>query len=102
MARDEKSRFDWDRHNIAHVAKHKATPEEIQEVLSNDPVFIETEIDELSGEERISELGHTNAGRILFVVWTPRGRRSRPVTAYDADPKTQALYTEARFRRGDE
>src|SRR5437879_6213126 len=54
MARDE-SRFDWDRHNIAHVAKHKVKPEEVEEVLSNNTVFIESEIDELSGEERLSE-----------------------------------------------
>ena len=101
MARDE-SRFDWDRHNIAQVAKHKVKPEEVEEVLSNNTVFIESEIDELSGEERLSELGHTNAGRILFVVWTPRGKRVRPVTAFDADLKTQALYTDVRFGRDDE
>ena len=102
MARDETRRFDWDRHNIGHAAKHKVKPEEVEEVLSNDPVFIESEIDDISGEERISELGHTNAGRILFVVWTPRGKHVRSVTAYDADLKTQALYTGARFRRDDE
>jgi hypothetical protein len=51
MAGDEKSRFDWDKRNIAHIAKHRVKPHEVEEVLSNNPVFIETEIDELSGEE---------------------------------------------------
>jgi hypothetical protein len=33
MARDEKSRFDWDQHNIAHGAEHKVIPEEVEQVL---------------------------------------------------------------------
>ena len=78
MARSDESRFDWDRHNIGHIAKHRVKPEEVEQVLSNNPVFIEMETDVFSGEERIFELGHTNAGRVLFVVWTRRGRRSRP------------------------
>jgi len=102
MLHSAKSPLDWDRHNIGHIAKHKVKPEEVEQVLSNNPVLIEMETDELSGEERISELGQTNAGRVLFIVWTLRGRRTRPVTAFDADPKTRALYTEAQFRRDDE
>src|SRR5260370_13838857 len=102
MARSEKSPFDWDRHNIGHIAKHKVRPEEVEQVLSSNPVFVEMETDALSGEERISELGHTNAGRVLFIVWTRRGRRTRPVTAFDADAKTRALYTEAQFGRDHE
>ena len=96
MARDEKSRFDWDRHNIAHVAEHKVTPEEVEQVLLNDPIFIETRIDRKSGEERILELGHTNAGRVLFVAWTPRGALPRPVTAYSAKRKVRAAYMQKR------
>jgi hypothetical protein len=48
MARDEKSRFDWDRYNIAYVAEHKVTPEEVEQVLLSDPFFIETRIDRKS------------------------------------------------------
>jgi hypothetical protein len=43
----------------------------VEEVLSHNPIFIETKTDELTGEERIPELGHTNANRILFVIRTP-------------------------------
>ena len=78
MAGDEKSQFDWDAHNIAHVAKHKVTPAEVEQVLANDPLLIETQIDPKSGEERILELGHTDAGRVLFVTWTPRERLRAP------------------------
>jgi hypothetical protein len=34
MARHETGRFEWDRHNVAHIARHKVTPEEVEEVLS--------------------------------------------------------------------
>jgi uncharacterized DUF497 family protein len=48
-------------------------------------------------ERRASlELGHTNAGRVLFVAWTPRGKLRRPVTAFDANRKTRAAYQRRR------
>ena len=90
MERD--ARYDWDRHNKAHIAGHKIEPREVEETLANSPSYIETQIDANSGEKRILELGHTNAGRILFVVWTPRGRLTRPVTAFDANRKTRTEY----------
>ncbi len=85
-------RYDWDEHNEGHLAAHRVEPAEVEEVLSNDPVHVETRTDARSGEERVLELGHTNAGRILFVAWTPRGKLRRPVTALDANRKTRAAY----------
>ena len=87
-----KGRYDWDEHNERHVAAHHVEPAEVEEVLANDPVPIETRIDKRSGEERILVLGHTNAGRILFVAWTSRGNLRRPVTAFDANRKTRSAY----------
>jgi uncharacterized DUF497 family protein len=51
----------------------------------------------LSGEERVLELGHTNAGRVLFVAWTPRGELARPVTAFEANRKTRIAYEGRRY-----
>lgn len=90
------SRYDWDEHNEGHVAAHGVRPPEVEEVLANDPIHIETRVDARSGEERILELGHTNASRILFVAWTPRGKLKRPVTAFDANRKTRAAYQRRR------
>ena len=88
--------YDWDEHNEGHVAAHHVEPAEVEEVLANDPVHIETRIDKRSGEERVLELGHTSAGRILFVAWTPRGKLRRPVTAFDANRKTRFAYQRRR------
>jgi uncharacterized DUF497 family protein len=93
------ARYDWDEHNEGHVAVHRVEPTEVEEVLENDPLRIETRTDPRSREERVLELGHTNTGRILFVAWTPRGKRRRPVTAFDANRKTRAAYQK---RRNDE
>jgi len=88
--------YDWDAHNEGHVAAHRVTPHEVEEVLANNPIHIETRVDTRSGEDRILELGHTHAGRILFVAWTPRGKLKRLVTAFDANRKTRAAYQRRR------
>jgi uncharacterized DUF497 family protein len=78
------------------VAAHQVEPPEVEEVLANNPIHIETRVGARSGEERVLELGHTNTGRILFVAWTPRGKLRRPVTAFDANRKTRAAYQRRR------
>jgi uncharacterized DUF497 family protein len=90
------ARYDWDEHNQGHLAAHRVESTEVEEVLANYPIHIETRTDARSGEARILELGHTNAGRILFVAWTPRGKLKRPVTAFDANRKTRAAYQRRR------
>ncbi len=90
-------RYDWDEYNRGHVARrYQVEPPEVEEVLANKPIHIETRVDARSGEERVLELGHTNTGRILFVAWTPRGKLRRPITAFDANRKTRAAYQRRR------
>jgi uncharacterized DUF497 family protein len=64
--------------------------------LANDPIRIKTRMDARSGEKRVLELGRANAGRALFVAWTPRGVLMRPVTAFDANHKTRSAYQRKR------
>jgi uncharacterized DUF497 family protein len=94
---DRGSQYDWDRHNKGHIAAHQVEPHEVEEVLANESIFIETRIDTESGEERTLELGHTNSGRVLFVAWTLRGKRTRPVTAFEANRKTRTAYERRRY-----
>jgi predicted DNA binding CopG/RHH family protein/uncharacterized DUF497 family protein len=75
---DRGPQYDWDRHNLGHIAAHRVEPHEVEEVLANEPIYVETRTDSQSGEERVLELGHTNTGRVLFVAWTPR-RTAKPV-----------------------
>ena len=36
--------FDWDEANVSHVARHKVSPEEAEQVILNDPVDLRVEI----------------------------------------------------------
>jgi uncharacterized DUF497 family protein len=73
--------FDWDRYNLEHITRHGIMQEEAEQVLRNEPVRFEAGNDKKSGEPRYLELGHTEARRIIYVVWTPRGTKTRVVTA---------------------
>jgi uncharacterized DUF497 family protein len=102
---DRSHEYEWDQPNRGHIAAHHVEPSLIsdhygvEEVLANDPVYIETRIDPQSGEERVLELGHTNTGRVLFVAWTPRGERTRPVTAFEANRTTRTAYERRRYEK---
>ena len=72
--------FDWDEANTAHIARHGVRPEE---ALAN-PRRLVLRIRSQRGEERWAALGATEAGRILFAVFTRRRGRARAIAARDA------------------
>jgi uncharacterized DUF497 family protein len=84
--------FDWDDANILHMAEHKVTPEEAEEVLLGDS--LDVGFDVVNGEERSSHVGETNEGRVLWVVITFRGERMRVVTAFEPDKQWKIFYFE--------
>lgn len=85
-------RFDWDDQNIAHLARHRITPEEVEELFARDPIIRDHEFSD--GEDRWRVLGSTQSLRVLLVVFTMRNHSVRPITGWDADKKTKAEYFE--------
>jgi uncharacterized DUF497 family protein len=83
--------FIWDAENLSHIARHKISQEEAEQVIQNDPLDLERQI--LNGEERFLHLGETLAKRTLFVVVTERDDLLRVVTAFPADPKARRFYS---------
>jgi uncharacterized DUF497 family protein len=77
--------FEWDKANIAHLARHQVTPIEAEQVIVNDPV--ESDLYWVESEERVTAVGPTDAGRFLHVVITLRGSKVRCVTAYEASQR---------------
>jgi uncharacterized protein len=78
-------KFDWNKANIEHVARHAVTPGEVEEVFANGLSGV---VDYArQGERRSSGVGATDAGRRLLVVFTMRRGRVRTVTAYPARSK---------------
>ena len=77
--------FDWDSANVDHIASHRVTPAEAEQVMANDPVDLDFAI--IGEEERWTAIGHTGRLRILVIVWTVRDNAIRIVTAWEA-PRT--------------
>jgi len=84
--------FDWDEANIAHIAEHDVTPAEAEQVVDNNPLYLDYLIED--GEECHSEIGETLEGRILLVVSTPRGDKVRIITAYTPNRAWRTAYLE--------
>ena len=82
--------FLWDEGNVTHIALHDITPTEAEQVIRNEPVDFAS--DTRKGEERLTQLGKTNAGRYLVVVSILRGRKVRVVTAWPAKAKMRKVY----------
>ncbi len=82
--------FDWDEHNLFHIAMHGVTRQEAEEAFVNSPVFVERTI--RTGEVRTLLAGKTATVRILAIVTTPRANRIRVVTAFAASRRVRAEY----------
>lgn len=82
--------FDWDEHNRQHIAEHRVTPAEAEQVILNDPIDLTMQVED--GEERIVQVGSTDKNRILIVVTTWREEKIRVVTAYPAPKQLRTLY----------
>jgi hypothetical protein len=85
--------FDWDASNGHHLAGHRITRAEFEQAMSHRPIVVDFR-DE-SGEERWYALGATHQLRVLFLVFTYRGERIRPITGWEAGKRLRELY----FRR---
>jgi hypothetical protein len=85
-----KIEFDWDEENIRHLFQHEISPSETEQVIRNRPLDLESEL--RNGEERVVQVGETDAGRILIVVSTLRGPKTRVVTAWPANERLRRYF----------
>jgi uncharacterized DUF497 family protein len=74
--------FDWDAENLAHIARHGVTAAEAEYVLNHPTVDLGFQ--DWHNERRFTEVGPTAEGRLLVVISTERGLKTRVVTAFDA------------------
>lgn len=86
--------FNWDDHNIRHIARHRITRAEVEQVVESDPLIIDEQ--DHDGEIYWLVLGETQAARILVVAYTERNQRIRPATAYPAPPRLRRLWRNQR------
>jgi len=80
-------RLRWDDWNIAHIARHQVTQDEVEEACRGEPVFSQTY------KERIRVIGPTSSGRVLTVILDPEGEDIYyPVTARPASRRERRRY----------
>jgi uncharacterized DUF497 family protein len=85
-------RLIWDPWNVGHIARHRVTPEEVEEVCHGEPVTSQTY------KGRIRVVGPTESRRMLTVILAPTDEQGvyYPITARPADRKERRHYNEAR------
>lgn len=85
--------FDWDADNAGKIwERHQVTSAESEEVFFNRPLLVGDDETHSASEERFYALGQTDAGRLLFVVFTIRGRLVRAISARDMSRKERKVY----------
>ena len=62
--------FDWNEANIKHIAEHDVTPEEAEEVFSDEDNVLDEDIEHSIVEKRFLIIGKTEKARLLYQIFT--------------------------------
>ena len=88
--------FEWDEGNrTKNWEKHRVSQAEGEQVFFNEPLLLFPDVRHSQHEPQYYVLGHTNAGRYLFVVFTIRGTFIRVISARDMSRKEGKVYEQA-------
>lgn len=82
--------FEWDVHNVGHIARHGVSPEEVEATARRRHVIIPAA--SVESEKRWKLFGRTPGGRYLVVVFTIRRKRFQTVTAYTMNQAERRAY----------
>lgn len=82
-------RLVWDEWNVAHIARHGITQDEVDEICCSKPFASATY------KGRLRLIGETRSGKIVTVILAPKGEDVYyPVTARPASRKERKIYQE--------
>lgn len=85
--------FDWDSDNAEkNWQKHRVMPSECEQIFFNRPLVVADDVKHSEQEKRFYSLGHTESGRMLFVVFTVRRDKIRVISARDMNRKERKVY----------
>jgi hypothetical protein len=85
--------FDWDEANASKVQRrHGVSTEECEEAFGNAPLVVSDDARHSDRERRHHAMGHTDAGRVLFIVFTIRKNLIRVISARSASRKERKEY----------
>lgn len=85
--------FEWDKHNSEKIwLKHKVSPTESEQIFFNLPLIVADAVKHSGKENRFYALGHTDTNRLLFMVFTVRGKNIRIISARNMSRKEREVY----------
>lgn len=87
--------FEWDDGNATkNWISHQVSMGECEQVFFNEPVVVANDIQHSQSEKRWYLLGQTDLKRLMFVVFTIRGKLIRIISARDMHKKERRIYNE--------
>lgn len=87
--------FDWDKGNIGKNKKHSVEDKECEEPFFDKRKIIIKDIFHSQKEKRLILIGKTKTKRLLYIVFTFRGKKVRIISARDINEKEVKLYEKA-------
>ena len=85
--------FQWDEGNLLRSwERHGVSGAECEQIFFNRPLVVVADEKHSSLESRFYALGHTDAGRRLFAVFTIRGRLIRLISTRDMNRRERKVY----------
>lgn len=85
--------FEWDEANLnKNWERHGVTHFECEEIFFNEPRVVAPDKEHSRHEVRYYALGKTNQGRLLFAVFTLRGKKIRIISARDMNKEERRWY----------
>ena len=85
--------FQWDEGNAGkNWLKHRVSPSECEQVFFHLPLVSSADVKHSGEEDRYYAPGKTDMGRLLFIVFTIRGKNIRIISARDMNKKERRIY----------
>lgn len=85
--------FEWDEGNLEkNRISHKVTAAECEQVFFNLPLVVAEDVTHSQKESRLYALGQTDAGRLLFLIFTMRRKLIRVISARNMSRKERRVY----------
>ena len=82
-------KISWDQETVDHISKHLVSPEEVEELLFNG---VDIPLMMRGREGRYLAYGKTQGGRLLFIVWASKYKKTKIITARDMTEKEKRFY----------
>jgi len=88
--------FEWDAGNATkNWARHAVSQSECEQLFFNAPLVLAPDESHSPSEDRWFALGQTDAGRLLFAVFTLRGSLIRVISARPMSRREREVYANA-------